>query len=274
MLLFKVMDNCIFNEPQEKIFDDILNRIPNIYLDQLAEKENFSVRTINVCRNNGLISLHKILTYYNKNKTFLNFNACGVKTESELVNTCLRVLNDKTDWNSFIQELECNKNEYKILKKIDFSKLNKLQLHILNQYFRNRIQLLSKRIINWLPDIINEDTDFQTFYNIASTPDFTLNDLRNIGKKTEKEFFDFYEDIYALADLFCSKADEEELFRYFTYIVKKNLEVSDNILEQYKRSFLEKSFPLFHFIDFLIKERYIFSDRDLLMILSSFQLLS
>ncbi len=248
---------------QHTNFYNLLEQIPNIPLWQVANKENLSVRAINICQDNNLNYLHNILIYHYQHQKFRKLQSCGAKTERELIELCLRCLDNEIDWNLFIQEQEIKQDELTKIKELSFTHLNKIQRHILEQYFINRIQSLSQRTINCLSNIIGNSVDFQTFFKAVSKSNFTIKDLRNAGKKTEEEFTEFYHDIFILTNIFCSEISDEEVFRHFVSIVERNLGVPEDFLNKYKADFFDKSFPLFLFIDFLIEQGYIFSGRDL-----------
>lgn len=59
-------------------------------LDDLAEKENMSLRCKNVCGQNQLFTLADIIDYGNKNMGFHKLQHCGEKTEKELEAICLK----------------------------------------------------------------------------------------------------------------------------------------------------------------------------------------
>ncbi|MDM8554677.1 hypothetical protein QUF75_08120 [Desulfococcaceae bacterium HSG7] len=293
--------------------------VQEISLEQLVKLEKLSVRTINVCKNNGFDYLHDILNHYKKNRTFLKFKNCGAKTERELIHLCLKY----SDYDScHLQEQDnedelahenlsirainvCKNNElnsieailkhykeYKTfrnfdncgsktekelveiyhkysdtkeleLSQVNFNNLNKLQRFILNQYFKSRIKSLSNRTINCLSSIDPNIDDFRSFYKVFSTPDFSIINLKNVGKKTKQEFDDFCNDIFSLADLLQSQVDAQEFFNFFVSVVTKDLDVDEKFIEDFASDFFEEKFPLFRFIDFLIKNGYIYSDREL-----------
>ncbi|MDM8543976.1 hypothetical protein QUF90_23115 [Desulfococcaceae bacterium HSG9] len=214
--------------------------------DELAH-ENLSIRAINVCKDNELNSIEAILKHYKQYKTFRNFDNCGSKTEKELVELYHKY--------SDIKKLE--------LFRINFNNLNKFQRFILNQYFKSRIKSLSNRTINCLSSIDPNINDFRSFYKVFSPPDFSIINLKNVGKKTKWEFDDFCKDIFRLANLLESDTDTQEFFNFFVSVVTKDLDVDEKFIEDFASDFFEGRFPLFRFIDFLIENGYIYSEREL-----------
>ena len=63
-----------------------------ILLEYLIERECLSVRSVNVCKDAGLISLNRILDLYAKKGSFLSLRNCGAKTDKELIEICKKYL--------------------------------------------------------------------------------------------------------------------------------------------------------------------------------------
>ena len=61
------------------------SKLINYHIEELQKIDNLSERTKNVCFEDSLDTLYKILSYYRENKTFRKIRNCGVKTEMELV---------------------------------------------------------------------------------------------------------------------------------------------------------------------------------------------
>ncbi len=66
------------------------DKIVNISLNDLAEIENLSIRTINVCRYYSLNDIRSILEYYWKYGDFLRLRNSGRKSNLELINLCIK----------------------------------------------------------------------------------------------------------------------------------------------------------------------------------------
>lgn len=62
----------------------------DLSLSVLLIIERMSIRTYNVCGQNGLLTLHAILQYYDQHGTFLQLPKAGAKIEAELMAVCLK----------------------------------------------------------------------------------------------------------------------------------------------------------------------------------------
>ena len=66
-------------------FQTVHNINQDYSIEDLGISENLSVRSMNVCRQQGLVNLSEIIKYYQKEETFLNIKNAGTKTNDELV---------------------------------------------------------------------------------------------------------------------------------------------------------------------------------------------
>ncbi len=60
----------------------------NLSLEELNEIENLRERTYNICKNNNLKDLEKIINYYLEHRDFFDFKQCGRRTNGELIDIC------------------------------------------------------------------------------------------------------------------------------------------------------------------------------------------
>jgi len=61
-------------------------KLINYHIEELQKIDNLSERTKNVCFEDSLDTLYKILSYYRENGTFRKIRNCGLKTDLELIN--------------------------------------------------------------------------------------------------------------------------------------------------------------------------------------------
>lgn len=61
------------------------SKLINYHIEELQKIDNLSERTKNVCFEDSLDTLYKILSYYRENGTFRKIRNCGVKTDMELI---------------------------------------------------------------------------------------------------------------------------------------------------------------------------------------------
>lgn len=60
-------------------------KLINYHIEELQKIDNLSERTKNVCFEDSLDTLYKILSYYKENGTFRKIRNCGLKTDLELI---------------------------------------------------------------------------------------------------------------------------------------------------------------------------------------------
>lgn len=131
------------------------DEILNISLNDLAEIESLSTRTINVCKYYSMNDIKSILEYYHEFGDFLRLRNSGQKSNLELISLCLKYENntedspsintneeDESDFNKNLEELVsteglsvrcqnlCEDNHLKDLKSI-------VHYYLENKNFRN-----------------------------------------------------------------------------------------------------------------------------------------
>lgn len=61
------------------------SKLINYHIEELQKIDNLSERTKNVCFEDSIDTLYKILSYYRENGTFRKIRNCGLKTDMELI---------------------------------------------------------------------------------------------------------------------------------------------------------------------------------------------
>lgn len=61
------------------------SKLINYHIEELQKIDNLSERSKNVCFEDSLDTLYKILSYYRENGTFRKIRNCGIKTDLELI---------------------------------------------------------------------------------------------------------------------------------------------------------------------------------------------
>lgn len=145
-------------------------------IDEIFISNKISVRTRNICKNNGLYDLQSIINFYNDKNSFLNLRNCGRKSNEELISLCIQ----KDD--SFNLS---NLNGYKEIISNTFNNLNKSvdKMFQKNEIsFRTRNICKSYNLID-LDSIINHFKIYQSFLNIKNCGDKSNEELILICKK-------------------------------------------------------------------------------------------
>ena len=147
-------------------------------IDEIFISNKISVRTRNICKNNGLNDLQSIINFYNDKNSFLNLRNCGRKSNEELISLCIQ----KDD--SFNLS---NLNGYIEIISNTFNNLNK---SVDKMFQNNEISFRTRNIcksnkLDDLDSIINHLKKYQSFLNIKNCGDKSNEELIFICKKND-----------------------------------------------------------------------------------------
>lgn len=117
-------------------------------IEEIYYSEDLSVRSFNVCNDNGLKDLPSILRYFQENKTFDNLRNCGRKSNEELIALCLKYI----DQENLIED-ESSKAENPLIAKI--SNLTRTQREIVNSFIEINLNNLTNRSKNAISTFLN-----------------------------------------------------------------------------------------------------------------------
>lgn len=263
----------------------------DIGLDILAKIEDLSVRSYNVCRNNELDSLNKIILTFQKKKTFLHLRNCGLKTEVELSKLSQKYLSLYDELGGKLILIEENKKENDLIPLIDFSNIVKsfspFKLSILQKHYAYLFSGLSARPKNVLLAIdekngskletilyiCNDKIDFSSLRNIGVTAVKELDSLRLemrefISKlisfediSLQKEYAQLIINATFSASLDKLKTTIEEvfannklnIFKLFGILLKTKMIVDGKLLELFEYRFARNSLPSLPFLELAAK---------------------
>lgn len=218
----------------------------NISLRELADLEDLTVRSLNICAWNGLNDLLAILNYFWRNDNFLRLRNCGQKSNKELIELCLKYegFSSKPD--------EINHNT--IEKQID--SLTVRQKKILNNLIVSQSANISERSLNAIRRISNFNITILGLKKILieSKPKSKLLAINNIGKKTVDELTCFFNEIKEQINIVQHFENDDELkFALFKTYLNRKFKLKpidyDIILRGYNH---ENGLPIFKTIKILI----------------------
>ncbi len=232
-------------------------------LADLFEHENISVRSRNVCEDNGIIDLTTLIDYFNENGSFLNLRNCGAKSNLELISFCQKLLPNKTDIKVQIK-LEINP----IIEAI--SKLNRAQREIINIFIEVNFKNLSIRSQNALSKLLNHNLKIKSFAeSIYINQNFNFKSTRNIGAKSVVELNSFKNSLTSLIFEVCKIENDSELAilknKYFLERTFSIQNIPDEII---------LSDSLFVLVKFLIDQNLLFEKNTNDIFKSSLQIFS
>ena len=167
--------------------------ISELKLDKLMIIESLSVRTYNVCSDNGLNSIEDIVAYYYENHTFKKLRNCGTKSDSEL-----KIICDK--YSDRLNVLPSLKDESAgLIEKVNRVRENDLKWEYLQDESELLYEVLSVRSKNSINTLLNSNSfDLDVFTEKAILVHCNFGSIRSAGEKTIKELNTFKTDIIKL----------------------------------------------------------------------------
>uniref|UniRef100_UPI0040476B25 hypothetical protein n=1 Tax=Algoriphagus sp. TaxID=1872435 RepID=UPI0040476B25 len=143
--------------------------------------EDLSFRSLTVCLNNNLVDLNSVLEYYEKNQTFITLRNCGKKTNSELINICLKYRKNKEF--TFEQQNDSSEDLLTIINNLSYE-----QIEYLNRFISLNFNNLSNRSKNALLEFLNYDLCIEKLkIFFQNENEFNFRSINRIGLNSEIE---------------------------------------------------------------------------------------
>ncbi len=227
----------------------------NISLKELTELENLSVRSLNVCELNGLNDLLGILNYYWENNNFLGLRNCGQKSNTELIELCKK-------YDEFAIKPIKEKPKNPIEKQID--SLTVRQKKVLNNLLESQASNLSVRSLNAIEKVSDSNITIRGLKEILINPNYDLGKIKNIGKKSVDELFQFFNEIREQVEIVQLFENDEELTveLFNTYLRRKFCIKPEDIVKIWNNYNSESGLPIFKTIDILITNGYLLDGKE------------
>lgn len=235
--------------------------IANIGLKELADIENLSVRTCNICKYNGLLDLKKILQYFWENGDFKKLRNCGSKSNQELINICNKYKNAIPKLVK--PTIEFKKEENVFVQIID--NLTIKQKAILNNLINAKFKNLTPRSVNALSNYLENAITIRNLkYYIFSNPNFDIGALQNVGSKAGGEINLFLKETKELIELVSVFNGEDELNReMFNALMIKQFSIDLKTLNKIGDNYdFSNGIPVFKTIHILIERNHIFKEKE------------
>lgn len=216
---------------------------------EIYKSENISIRSVNICLNNGLKDLSAILDYFLVNKTFQNLRNCGTKSNKELISLCKK----------YIYKNQIDKPLHQV-KKLDVQILNfsRNQREIVNTYIELKINNLTNRSRNAISQYLNKNFKIKNIGQIIfNNNDFNYANIKNIGNNTASELKIMFDEIRDYIEKVAKIDDENEILilrnRFYIERLFSITSIPDEILS---------SKSIFTLIHFLIRKDAIFEKNE------------
>ena len=224
-----------------------------ILLEELIDNEWLSVRSINICKDAGLISLNRILDFYSKKGSFMTIRNCGAKTDKELIEICKKYL-ASNPVNSEVKE-----QTESFLETIN--SLTPFQKATLNRHFEYLVSNLNVRSYNGLASIQESLNPKDVFEKIFSEQ-FNFKKIRNIGNKSVEELEKLKLELIRFVNVL-QTIQKDQLSKEYTKLIVKTTfaNLPENFEEQFESVFDESGkIKLFTLLNFLINSSQLFSE--------------
>lgn len=149
-------------------------------LDEIYKNTKISMRSYNVCRDNGIDDINSLKEYYLINGSFEKLRNCGKKTNEELIALSNR--------HQLIIEQNITKelNRHSINNKSQ--NLTRIQREVINSFIHINSNSLSVRSKNALSKFLNGNFSIRNFTEkILLNKEFAITNIENIGKRSIPE---------------------------------------------------------------------------------------
>jgi hypothetical protein len=230
-------------------------------IEEIYNSGYISIRTFNVCNQNGLNHLNSIIQYYNEFEHFYKFKNCGRKSNEELTALCLKYFDYHS--NHYVEHLEQKKHN--ISRITNFTRT---QRDIVNSFIDINKNYLSNRGKNAINAYLDGNFKIHNISEkILANNKFNFQEIRNVGAKTLIELKSFFKSISDFIENVSGIESEKDLVAMRNrFFIEKTFSISsipDKILE---------SQSVFSLVDFLISNDSIFEKNENTIFLKTFKI--
>lgn len=247
--------------------------VENISIDELIKIEGLSVRAQTVCYNYGLTDLKEILNFYYREKNgFSNLRNCGLKTNIELTNLCIKYEKYQIINNGevlvFKDETIEIPVEDPIISKID--SLTIRQKQIINNIIKHRFSELSYRTSNALQSYLRNEINLKGIKSLILESD--LRNIRNVGNKSIPEINSFIISTKEVIELVSNFRNNTEItYELFNSYLKSKFPSEISLIDEIEKKYdFSNGIPLFRTLDLLIEKEILFDHREKFIFKASF----
>ncbi len=228
-------------------------------LSEIALHWNISSRAYNICEDNDLLDLEKLLHYFWQNGNFLKLRNCGSRSNLELINIC-------NNFNYLIpeslQKLFCLQQN-SIISII--SSLTDEQKKILNILIEIKFQNLSLNSSVALKNTFGHAvTNTNMVTSFFTNPNFNAGQIKGVLEKSENEINLFVKEVKNLVEhIFILDKKRDLNLEIFKAMLINLFSLDTRIINSIKKDYdFSKGIPIFKTISILIKRGYIFNEQE------------
>lgn len=229
-------------------------------IEEIYKKEEISVRSYHVCKNNNLNTVKDLKEYFFVRKTFENLRNCGRKSNEELIEICNKYQN------TYFEEVNVEKKENP-LKKIIYG-LTRVQREVVNSFILINTNSLSVRSKNAISLHLKGNLRIKNFAEkILISDKFKVSNIKNVGAKCVPEL-----EIYILIvkdfliEVNQSKEEKRLISLKNNFLIQRTFSIS-NI-----PSAILETESIFLLTDFLLNENALYDKNQTIIAKKSFNL--
>lgn len=241
---FSIKENCLIDVP---------------YFE-LPDYRELSVRSQNVCSDNGFTNIRSIVSYYWVHGTFINLRKCGQKSNKELIDLSTKYEIYFLDENPKI-EILIEEPPNPFIRKI--TNLSITQKSLLLNILNYRFSKLSVRSSNALKSFMESNISMQDVRFLLSNSESELRSIRNVGANTISEINDFINSLKELIETVSKYSDEDDIVvELFNSFLIQKFSLDQKILAEISADYdFSQGLPVFKTVHVLIENEILFHKK-------------
>ena len=229
-------------------------------LDNIYRKEEISVRSYNICKDNNLNSIKDLKEYFYKRKSFYSLRNCGRKSNEELIEICKKYRDE-----SFAnRQLEFKKE--KPLTNI-ISNLTRIQREVINSFILVNTNSLSVRSKNAISLHLKSNFGIKNFAEKILFDSAGIKHWKNVGAKSIQEIKIYVSIIRDFVKEVSESNEERKLISLKNnFLIQRTFSISkipNKILE---------SESIFLLTDFLLNQNALFDETQTVIVKKAFKI--
>lgn len=223
-------------------------------IEEIYNNDEINVRSLNLCRYNGLHSAKELIEYFKIHYSFLKLRNCGRRSNEELIKVCEKYLL------SVEHDMEAIEHSEISVENL-IPNLNRLQREVINRFVEVNANGLSVRSKNALSKYLNDNFKIKNLLEKKIfSKSFKFINIDNIGAKSIQELSIYISTVKDFI-LDVSKTDEEKQLIHLknNFLIQATFSISNipiNILS---------SESIFQLTEFLIDNNLLFNENHTLI---------
>lgn len=227
-------------------------------IEELYFKEDLSTRSLNLCINNGILTLTDLVSYYHNNaKSFKTLKNCGERSNEELTSICIQYSKKKI-----------SNNDHILVEEEMLQNLTRTQREVINSFIFTNTNSLSARSKNAISQFLDYNFSVRNFAEkILLDNHFNVAHIDNVGQKSIPEIEIYISIVNDFIIDVSESNDEKQLITLKnTFLIQRTFSISKIPTE------ILQSESIFQLTDFLLKNNALFNENQNLIIRKSLKI--